>query len=233
MIRERANCTIHPIPNKTNQEDPIDGALYGANRRNGYIRCMGEVAAFVFVHPDQQIEDLDRFLKCDLLRSISGRLRLFLDAYPDLPDDQRLVPLCRIQPPRRVFFWPFLGERIQFCDYLFEKEDAQVTALNARDVFGVAIEPHMVNQTREKSKFSHNDSPCVFMNILCPIHSSVRLPTNHAYTIDPEMPKLYTKVMRRVHVMFNVFFVLALLVGLGALAFVAIFGTKYAENSIQ
>lgn len=114
---------------------------------------MGEVAAYVFAHPDQQIADMERYLKSDILRSVAGRLRLYLDAYADMPDSERLVSLCRIQPPRRCFFWPFLGEKIQFCDYLFDKEDAEVTALNARDVFGLTIQPYMVNQAREKSEF--------------------------------------------------------------------------------
>lgn len=134
------------------QEDPIEGQLYGASRHNGYIRCMGEVSACVFAHPTQMIADIDRYLRSDLMRSVSGRLRLFLDAFPGMADDQRLHAFSRLQPPRRVFFYPFLGSRIQFTDYLFDTEDAKVTVVNARQVFNVDITPYMVDQKREKSE---------------------------------------------------------------------------------
>lgn len=135
------------------QEDPIDGQPYGATRHNGYIRCMGEVSACVFAHPTQMIADIDRYLRSDLMRSVCGRLRLFLDAYPDMADNERIHALSRLQPPRRVFFYPFLGSRIQFTDYLFDSEDAKVTVFNARHVFNVDITPYMVDQRREKSEF--------------------------------------------------------------------------------
>lgn len=139
-------------------EDPVEGELYGATRQNGYIRCMGEVSACVFAHPTQMIADIDRYLKNDLLRSVSGRLRLLVDAYPDLAEDQRLHCLGRMQPPRRVYFWPFLGSRIQFSDYLFAEEDAEVAVVNAKQVFGVTITAYAVNQKREKSEYIENMS---------------------------------------------------------------------------
>lgn len=60
----------------------------------------------------------------------------------------------------------------------------------------------------------------------------MRLPPNQAYTIDPEMPKLYTNMIRGAKVLCNTFFLLGLLVGIGAVLFVTLFGTKYAESKI-
>lgn len=132
-------------------EDPQAGAhKYRPTRANGYVRCMGEVSASVFVHPQQRIVDIDRYLRTDVMRSVAGRLRLFLDAFPKLDERERWHVLQRLQPPRRVFFHPFVGSRIQYSDYLFPEEGADVVAANAQLVFGVSIAPHMVNQKMEK-----------------------------------------------------------------------------------
>lgn len=92
-------------------------------RYNGTAKHSGIICSKVWVASKQPIEDVEKFIKIDILRSITGRLRMYIDAHHQ-SGQFTLVS----EPPRRVFF-KLKSLPIMFSDYLFrgESDDTIIT----------------------------------------------------------------------------------------------------------
>lgn len=90
---------------------------------NGTAKYSGIVCSKVWVAAKQPIEDVEKFIKIDILRSITGRLRMYIDAHHQ-SGQFTLVS----EPPRRVFF-KLKSSPVMFSDYLFrgESDDTIIT----------------------------------------------------------------------------------------------------------
>lgn len=73
----------------------------------------------------QPIEDVEKFIKIDIMRSVTSRLRMYVDAHHQ-SDKTALVS----EPPRRVFF-KLTSLPIMFSDYLFRGESDETIITQA------------------------------------------------------------------------------------------------------
>ncbi|KAJ6642755.1 Protein odr-4 like [Pseudolycoriella hygida] len=96
-------------------------------RYNGTAKYSGIICSKIWVSSKQSIEDVDKFIKIDIMRSITGRLRMYTDAH----HQSEQFTLVR-EPPRRVFF-KLKSLPIMFSDYLFrgESDDTIITQAQA------------------------------------------------------------------------------------------------------
>ncbi|XP_037046502.1 protein odr-4 homolog isoform X2 [Bradysia coprophila] len=83
---------------------------------NGTANYSGIVCSKVWVAGKQPIEDVEKFIKIDILRSVTSRLRMYVDAHHQ-SGQFTLVS----EPPRRVFF-KLKSSPVMFSDYLFRGE---------------------------------------------------------------------------------------------------------------
>ncbi len=100
-------------------------------RYNGTAKYSGIICSKVWVASKQPIEDVEKFIKIDIMRSITGRLRMYIDAH-----HQSGQFLLASEPPRRVFF-KLKSLPVMFSDYLFrgESNDTIITqALTNMDI---------------------------------------------------------------------------------------------------
>lgn len=79
----------------------------------------------MWVSSKQLIEDVEKFIKIDILRSVTGRLRMYVDAHHQ-SGQFTLVS----EPPRRVFF-KLKSLPVMFCDYLFRGESDETIITQA------------------------------------------------------------------------------------------------------
>lgn len=96
-------------------------------RYNGTAKYSGIICSRVWVTPKQPIEDVQKFIKIDIMRSITSRLRMYIDAHHQ---SGQYTLVC--EPPRRVFF-KLNTLPVMFCDYLFrgESNDTIITQATA------------------------------------------------------------------------------------------------------
>lgn len=92
-------------------------------RYNGTAKYTGIICSKVWVASKQPIEDVAKFIKIDIMRSITGRLRMYTDAHHQSGQFNFVG-----EPPRRVFF-KLKSLPIMFSDYLFrgESDDTIIT----------------------------------------------------------------------------------------------------------
>ncbi|KAG4077047.1 hypothetical protein HA402_016034 [Bradysia odoriphaga] len=93
----------------------------------GTANYSGIICSKVWVAGKQPIEDVEKFIKIDILRSVTGRLRMYIDAHHQ-SGQFTLVS----EPPRRVFF-KLKSSPVMFSDYLFrgESHDTIITQAQA------------------------------------------------------------------------------------------------------
>lgn len=106
-------------------------------RFDGSIKYSGIVSSKVWVQPKLLIADIERFIKADILRSISARLRLYLDA-SSKDFRANLEHIIITEPPRRVFF-EMNASGIMFSDYLFRGESEDNVIVQAKDILDVEV----------------------------------------------------------------------------------------------
>lgn len=116
-----------------NEKDKIDD-----NERvvtyNGTAKYSGIICSKIWVALKQPIEDVEKFIKIDILRSITGRLRMYVDAH-----HQSGQSILVSEPPRRVFF-KLNSLPIMFCDYLFRGESNDTIITQAKAHMDINLE---------------------------------------------------------------------------------------------
>lgn len=121
------------------KEEPIDESKIRIDRWSGFIKCMGEVSSHIFVHPKLTVGEMNHFVRTDIMRSVSGRLRFYLDAFPDMTSERKARLVCNALPPRRVYFAPFPDSNILFSDFIFNGEHVEQVLANAKQHLGLSI----------------------------------------------------------------------------------------------
>lgn len=103
-------------------------------RYNGTAKYSGIICSKVWVSSKQPIEDVEKFIKIDIKRSITARFRMYVDAH------HRSGQFTLIsEPPRRVFF-KLKSLPIMFSDYLFRGESGETIITQAQTNMDIYLE---------------------------------------------------------------------------------------------
>lgn len=146
IVIQSLNCYLF-------KEEPIDESKIRIDRWSGFIKCMGEISSHIFVHPKLTVGEMNHFVRTDILRSVSGRLRFYLDAFPDMSSERKARLVCNALPPRRVYFEAFNDSKILFSDFLFNGEFVDQVILNAKQNFGLSVDKKAMRMRAETSEF--------------------------------------------------------------------------------
>lgn len=92
----------------------------------------------MWVAAKQPIEDVEKFIKIDILRSVTGRLRMYIDAHHQ-SGQFTLVS----EPPRRVFF-KLKSSPVMFSDYLFRGESEDTIIAQAQTHMDINLDKQMI-----------------------------------------------------------------------------------------
>ncbi|XP_070495941.1 protein odr-4 homolog isoform X1 [Chironomus tepperi] len=116
------------------------------------VHYTGIVASRIYGAPRNTIAEIERFIRNDIIRSITTRLQIYYDALlanddggNDNDEDQDVNSTI---PPRRVFFHPG-NSPISFCDYLFQNENEDTTVKQSMEILGVDLNPSDVDISAE------------------------------------------------------------------------------------
>lgn len=116
------------------------------------VHYTGIVASKVYGAPRNTIADIEKFIRNDIIRSITTRLQIYYDALLANDDggneDSEDQDVNSTIPPRRVFF-PIGNSVISFCDYLFQNEDEQTTIKQSMDILGIDLKQFDVDISSE------------------------------------------------------------------------------------
>lgn len=112
---------------------------------DGTIRYTGVISSRVWCNPKCTIGDVKKYLREDILRSMSARIQVYCDGLtePNVSTDAIFIS----EPPRRVYFSlpPPEGAKltasqpIQFSDYIFRGEAATVAVAQAKEILDLDI----------------------------------------------------------------------------------------------
>lgn len=116
------------------------------------VHYTGIVVSRVYGAPRNTLAEVERFIRNDIIRSITTRLQIYYDALlanddggNDNDEDQDVNSTI---PPRRVFFHPG-NSPISFCDYLFQNENEDTTVKQSMDILGINLNPSDVDISAE------------------------------------------------------------------------------------
>lgn len=114
---------------------------------------LGFLYTRVFIHPKQRVGDVNSFVRVDILRSITGRFRIYRSGYkPPQGFPKPNYNNVHMPPPRRCYFKPFGRSLINLCDFEFEGIGFQAVEYNAKLLFGLTlkkIELHIEAEIRK------------------------------------------------------------------------------------
>lgn len=102
------------------------------------MKYSGIVCSKIWIHTKQSVQDVQQFIRNDVLRSISGRLRIYMDAFA-ITEPEPETKVLLVEPPRRVFFELKSGP-ILFSDYVFRCEDDDTVMQTAKAILDVDLE---------------------------------------------------------------------------------------------
>lgn len=127
---------------KLKQKERLEDEEAKIVRYDGTIKYSGIISSKIWVQSKLLINDIQQFIKADILRSISARLRLYLDASSN---DFRanLEHIIITEPPRRIFFEinklsPSTAG-ILFSDYLFRGECEETVISQAKEILDIEL----------------------------------------------------------------------------------------------
>jgi len=103
-------------------------------RYNGTAKYSGIICSKVWVSLKQPIEDVQKFIKIDIMRSITSRLHMYTDAHHQSGQFTLLS-----EPPRRVFF-KLNSLPVMFSDYLFRGESDDTIITQAKSNMDIDLE---------------------------------------------------------------------------------------------
>lgn len=113
---------------------------------------MGDVSARIFVHPDQKVSEVNSFIRVDILRSITGRFRVYQKAFPDNKGLTKSMAIRQVLPPRRFYIKPFVRSIVHLCDFEFEGIGVKSIVNNGRLLFGMYLEKNQIQMFSDISK---------------------------------------------------------------------------------
>ncbi|XP_022225294.1 LOW QUALITY PROTEIN: protein odr-4 homolog [Drosophila obscura] len=121
---------------------------------NGTLRTSGIITTRIFCSPRNSIADAKRFLRDDILRSLTTRIQVYCDGLTDPYATSEAIFIS--EPPRRVFFslpseGPSTsgGVTVQFSEYLFRGEAPTVVVAQAKQILDVELDPEAIGMDAE------------------------------------------------------------------------------------
>lgn len=120
---------------------------------------MGDVSSHVYLHPKLTVGEMNHFVRTDIMRSVAGRLRFYLDAFQVMSNEHKARLICEVIPPRRVYFKAFNDSNLLFSDFLFFGERIDQVIVNAKQHFGLTINKKSI-RILETSKFTEFNCNC-------------------------------------------------------------------------
>ncbi|KAG8225008.1 hypothetical protein J437_LFUL006019 [Ladona fulva] len=120
----------------------------------GEVRLVGVLACRVFLHQKATVEEAEKAVKADIIRSLYSRLEMHWDS---LIEEEQGCPEDRLtlhEPPRKVFVsLPAWDGKVELLDYIFPGEDAAEFAVMHR-----SSEEDLLNRGKGNSPLdcSHN-----------------------------------------------------------------------------
>ncbi|SPP87425.1 blast:Protein odr-4 homolog [Drosophila guanche] len=116
---------------------------------NGTLRTSGIISTRIFCSQRNSIADVKRFLRDDVLRSLTTRIQVYCDGLTDSYVTNEAIFIS--EPPRRVFFsLPAEGTKtskgatVQFSEYLFRGEAPTVVVAQAKQILDVELDPETI-----------------------------------------------------------------------------------------
>lgn len=114
----------------------------------------GIIDSRVFGSPRNTINEIQSYIRDDIIRSITTRMQIYYDALLANDDggnddeNENDQDVNSTVPPRRVFF-PIGNGNILFSDYLFQHEQEETTVKQSMDILGVFLTPTEVDTNGE------------------------------------------------------------------------------------
>lgn len=118
------------------------------------VKFSGIISSRVFGSSRNTINEIEMFIRQDLIRSLTTRMQIYYDALlanDDGGNDDELnqdQDINNTIPPRRVFY-PIGNENISFGDYLFQNETEETTIKQSMDILNVVLSAADVNLKAE------------------------------------------------------------------------------------
>lgn len=118
------------------------------------IHYTGIVTSRIYGAPRNTIAEIEKFIRNDIIRSITTRLQIYYDAFLANDDggnddeEEKDQEVNSTIPPRRVFF-PIGNSVISFSDYLFQNEDEGTTVKQSMEILGIELEEGSVDTNAE------------------------------------------------------------------------------------
>lgn len=114
------------------------------------IHYSGVINSHVYGNERNTLEEIEFFIKKDLIRSLTTRLQFYYDALLANDDggsetlcEEETSNLTNLIPPKRVFY-PVGLNKLLFCDYLFQNEDEETVVKQVKDILDLDIEESSV-----------------------------------------------------------------------------------------
>ncbi|XP_017138043.1 protein odr-4 homolog [Drosophila miranda] len=116
---------------------------------NGCLRMSGIISTRIYCSARNSIADVKRYLRDDVLRSLTTRIQVYCDGLTDpyVTNEATFIS----EPPRRVFFsLPSEGPStstaiaVQFSEYLFRGEAPTVVVAQAKQILDVELDPEAI-----------------------------------------------------------------------------------------
>lgn len=127
---------MQPDPSKSEESD------IKITQQDGIIRFTGVINSRVFGIPRNTLADIGKFIKQDIIRSLTTRLQIYYDALLANDDGGTMCEhesnINNTIPPRRVFY-PMQNSKILFNDYLFSNEFEDTTVKQVKEILDFDI----------------------------------------------------------------------------------------------
>uniref|UniRef100_A0A1B0B5L0 Protein odr-4 homolog n=1 Tax=Glossina palpalis gambiensis TaxID=67801 RepID=A0A1B0B5L0_9MUSC len=105
---------------------------------NGTIHFQGTITSRIWCNPKNTLADVKRFLREDIMRSLTARIQVYCDGLTDPNVSNESIFIS--EPPRRVYFSISSGNRpIQFSEYIFRGEAPTVAVAQAKQILDLDI----------------------------------------------------------------------------------------------
>lgn len=128
-------------------EESIPDVDATVKKYNGTVKYAGIICSRVYIHSKTSIDDAQSFIKTDLLRSLSARLRIYLDAF-SITEHEDEPELLLTEPPRRIFF-DIRSSELLFSDYLFRGEQPDTVIQTAKEILDVDLNSENIHSNIE------------------------------------------------------------------------------------
>lgn len=114
------------------------------------VQYTGVISSKIFGSQRNTIDEIETYIKNDIIRSLTTRMQIYYDALLANDDGGNDDETAQDQdvnntiPPRRVFF-PINNGNIYFGDYLFQNETEDTTVKQSMDILSVSLTASAVN----------------------------------------------------------------------------------------